>query len=243
MKTLTIIKYVFLLIGAGMLIGTAFLFTSARSFVAHAVHAQGVVVALQPRLDSHHDSNSSTNYSNGSMTWAPLVRFSHNGQVIDFTGSTSSNPPSYHVNQTVPILFDPSNPFGAKIDTFFSVWGGPVILGGLGTVFFLIGALMIVIPRSTARADDRLLHEGVPVDADLQGVDTNTSLTVNGRNPFRITAQWQDPATSRVYVFVSHNIWFDPSKYVTGKNIRVYIAPGNPKRYYVDLSFLPQLAN
>jgi hypothetical protein len=102
---------------------------------------------------------------------------------------------------------------------------------------------MIVIPRSTARADDRLLHEGVPVDADLQGVDTNTSLTVNGRNPFRITAQWQDPATSRVYVFVSHNIWFDPSKYVTGKNIRVYIAPGNPKRYYVDLSFLPQLAN
>jgi hypothetical protein len=146
MKTLTIIKYVFLLIGAGMLIGTAFLFTSARSFVAHAVHAQGVVVALQPRLDSHHDSNSSTNYSNGSRTWAPLVRFSHNGQVIDFTGSTSSNPPSYHVNQTVPILFDPSNPFGAKIDTFFSVWGGPVILGGLGTVFFVL---------SDRRPDDR----------------------------------------------------------------------------------------
>jgi len=231
MKTLTIIKYAFVLIGAGMLIGTVFAFMSARSFAAHAVHAQGVVVALQPR------------HSNGSTTWAPLVRFSHDGQVIDFTSSTSTSPPSYRVNQTVPILFAESNPYGAKIDTFFSVWGGPIILGGLGTVFFLIGALMIVIPRLTARADDRLLHEGVPVEADLQGVELNGSVSMNGRNPFRITAQWQDPATSRMYVFVSHNIWFDPSKYVTGKNIRVYIAPGNPKRYYVDLSFLPQLAN
>jgi len=71
----------------------------------------------------------------------------------------------------------------------------------------------------------------------------NGSVSMNGRSPYRITAQWQDPATSRVYVFVSHDLWFNPSKYVTGKNIRVYIAPGNPKRYYMDVSFLPKLAN
>ena len=242
MKTLTVIKYVFALIGAGMLIGALVAYSHARSFVAHAIHAEGTVVALEPRVDTRHDSNNNT-YTNGSVTWAPRVRFSHDGQAIEFIGSTSSNPPSYHVNETVPILFEESNPYGAKLDTFFSVWIAPLILGLIGAVFFLTGALMIGISRSQARTADRLRHEGVAVDADLQGVNMNTSVSVNGRNPFRITAQWQDPSTSRVYVFVSHNIWFDPSKYVTGKNIRVYIAPGNPKRYYVDLSFLPELAN
>jgi hypothetical protein len=244
MKMLTIIKYVFASMGIGMLIGAAVIWTNTRSFLAHAVRAEGTVVALQPRYSSNTSSSGATpSDSNRSATFAPVIRFKHGDQVIDFTGSTSSNPPSYRVGETVPVLYVESAPFGARIDSFFAVWGGALILGSLGAVFLAIGGLMIVIPKMRAKADDRLVHEGMPVDAALTSVDQNTGVSVNGRNPFRITAQWQDPATSRVYVFVSHNIWFDPSKYITGKNIRVFIARGNPKKYYVDLSFLPQLAN
>jgi hypothetical protein len=244
MKALTLIKYLFVLIGGAMLIGAGFAAANTRSFLAHALRTEGTVVALQPRHSTNgYSTSSTTSSSTRSLTFAPLVRFMHAGQVIDFTASTASNPPAYHIGETVPVLYEDTPPFKARIDSFFSLWGATVIVGGLGTVFLLIGALLIIVPRMNARADDRLRHEGVPVDADLQSVDLNTTVTVNGRNPFRITAQWQDPTTSRVYVFVSRNIWFDPSKYITGKSVRVFIAQGNPKRYYVDLSFLPALAN
>ena len=244
MKTMSVIKYLFVLIGGVMLIGAAFAAANTRSFLAHALRTEGKVVALQPRYStSTSSSNSTTSSSNTSLTFAPLVRFTHAGQVIDFTASTASNPPAYRVGDTVPVLYEDKPPFNGRIDSFFSLWGAATIVGGLGTVFLSVGALLIIVPRMWARADDRLVHEGVAVNADLQSVDKNTAVSVNGRNPFRITAQWQDPATSRVHVFVSRNIWFDPSKYITGKSVRVFIAQGNPKRYYVDLSFLPALAN
>jgi hypothetical protein len=119
MKTLSVIKYLFVLIGGVMLIGAAFAAANTRSFLTHALRTEGKVVALQPRYStSTSSSNSTTSSSTTSLTFAPLVRFSHAGQVIDFTASTAS--------------------------------------------------------------------EGVPVDADLQGVDLNTAISVNGRNPFRI---------------------------------------------------------
>lgn len=239
MKTLIVVKYVFALLGVGLLIGAGFSVAHTRSFLEHAIRTQGTVVALVPR----YSNNSSNNSTNSSPTYAPMVRFSHAGQVIDFTASTSSNPPSYQVGERVGVLYLESAPFQARLDSFFSVWGATVVLVPLGAIFLLIGGLMIIVPRMRARADDRLVHEGVAIDADLQGVDLNTTVTINGRNPYRISAQWQDPATSRVYVFVSRDIWFDPTKFITGKSVRVFIAPNNPKKYYVDLSFLPALAS
>jgi len=66
---------------------------------------------------------------------------------------------------------------------------------------------------------------------------------VSGRHPFRVIAQWQDPSTAKIRVFKSHNLWFDPSRFITQKQIRVFLDRNNPKRYYVDLSFLPKQAN
>jgi hypothetical protein len=244
MKIVTILKWLFAVLGAGMLIGAAVSLVHTRSFLAQASRAQGTVVALQPRHSRHTNTNGTNSSDTGdSVTFAPLVRFSYASQVIDFTSSSSSNPPSYRIGETVRVLFLESNPSSARIDSFFPVWGATVILSSLGSVFFLIGGGMIIVPRMGARADERLLQEGIPVEATFVSVDRNPSVTVNGRNPFRITAQWQDPATLRVYVFVSRNIWFDPTPYVQGKSVKVYIARGNPKKYYVDLSFLPELAS
>ncbi|MDR2174134.1 MAG: hypothetical protein LBE32_08070 [Burkholderiales bacterium] len=76
---------------------------------------------------------------------------------------------------------------------------------------------------------------------DFQSVALNTSLRVNGRHPFHVLTQWQDPITGEIRIFESHNVWFDPTQYCTNQQITVYIEPGDPKKYYVDLSFLPRL--
>jgi len=154
MKVLTVLKWLFAVLGAGMLIGAGVSLVHTRSFLAQAGRTQGTVVALQAR----HSSKTSTNGTNtsdtgDSVTFAPLVRFSHVGQVIDFTGASSSNPPNYRIGETVPVLFLEANPSSARIDSFFPVWGATVILGSLGSVFFLIGGGMIIVPRMWARAD------------------------------------------------------------------------------------------
>ena len=44
------------------------------------------------------------------------------------------------------VLYDEAAPNNASIRGFFSLWGGPVILGGLGGLFSLIGAGMVLGP-------------------------------------------------------------------------------------------------
>jgi Protein of unknown function (DUF3592) len=143
MNTLTVIKYLFVLVGGVMLIGAAFAAANTRSFLAHAIRTEGKVVALQPRHSTNTSSNSSTtSSSSASLTFAPLVRFTHAGQVIDFTASAARNPPAYHVGEVVPVLYEETAPFKARIDSFFSLWGSSIIVGGLGTVFLAIGGLL-----------------------------------------------------------------------------------------------------
>jgi hypothetical protein len=50
-----------------------------------------------------------------------------------------------------------------------------------------------------------------------------------------------DPTSNKVRVFHSENLYFDPTQYVNRKQVTVLLDPENPKRYHMDVSFLPQL--
>jgi hypothetical protein len=225
------IKYIFTLVGIGMLTGAFLLYNSTNSFLKEAVTAEGTVVELV------------RSRSSDSTTYAPVIHFiDGTGETVEFTSSTSSNPPSYSEGEKVEVLYLPSRPQEAKINSFFSLWGAVVIVGGLGGVFFLIGAAIILIPMLQGRRDEYLKQQGTRIETEFQSVELNRSLSVNGRNPFRVLTQWQNPATSEVHVFASNNLWFDPTSYIKSKKITVFIETNNPKKYYVDLSFLPRQA-
>ena len=230
MKILSIIKYLFSLVGLGMLVGAFYLYSNTRAFLETAAKAEGTVTELV------------RSRSNDSTTYRPVVRFSQNGHQFEFTSSSGSNPPGYSRGEKVEVFYNPANPQDAKINSFFSVWGGPVILGGLGGVFFLIGAGIILVNILKSRKDEYLKKYGRRIETNYQSVELNTSYTVNGRNPFRVLTHWQNPVTSEIHIFKSNNLWFDPSDYINKKTITVFIENNNPKKYYVDLSFLPRLA-
>jgi len=231
MRTIAIVKYVFTFAGAGMLLGALFLYQSTRSFLAQATTTIGTVVDLEQSRSSD------------STTYRPVVSFtSQKGEAIRFTSSSGSNPPSYSKGEKVEVFYLPAEPYKAKINGFFSLWGGAVIIGGMGGVFFLIGAGITLVIMLKNRSDEYLKKQGIPIETQFQGVEVNKALSVNGRNPFRITTQWLNPETSEVHVFESGNLWFDPTDHVKNKKIRVFIERNNPKKYYVDVSFLPKLA-
>ena len=233
-KLIGVIKYLFTIVGLGLLIGAFFIYKNNVAFIESAIETDGTVVELV-RVRS---SDSSSYY------YKPVVNFkTENGELTEFISSTGSNPASYSKGEQVKILYLATDPQSAKIKGFFSIWGAAIILGGIGCVFFLVGLTMFLTSMFKNRKVEYLKQHGKPVETIFQSVELNRGLEVNGRNPFRVLTQWQNPTTSEIHIFESNNIWFDPTEYIAEKPITVFIERNNPKSYFVDLSFLPKVAN
>lgn len=228
---LKFIKISFTVVGAVALATALWFYLTTSSFVASAARSEGVVIDLE------------RSRSSDSTTYKPVVRFTAaDGQERTFVTSWSSNPPAYSRGEKVQVLYPGDRPEEARIEGFFSLWGGVVIAGGLGSVFFLIGGGIIAYGLFFAARKRSLQVNGQLILADFKGVERNGSIEINGSHPWRIMCQWQDPATSKVHVFASDNFWFDPTDYVTQKQLNVRIDPKNPKRHWVDTGFLPEMA-
>jgi hypothetical protein len=225
-----------LLIGLLVLAVAGYWANRVQGFVTRAEVASGRVVDLERSYS--HDSN-----GHESVVFHPVVSFQPvSGAERTFRGTTGTNPPAYDVGEVVEVLYDPARPADASIRATFEVWGGPIIVGGLGTVFALIGGGMLLGQRAAARRAEELRLHGTRVQATFQAVELNTSLRVNGSHPWRIACQWLDPTTGMVHLFRSANLWFDPAPYVHQKELTVFVDRRNPKRHLVDVSFLPKLA-
>ncbi len=228
---------IFLVIGLGMLVGAVYNFQSTRTFVAGAELTVGTVVELERRESRDSDGNRS-------VTYYPVVRYPlPAGGEHQFRSSTGSNPPSYRQGQQVEVLYLPNNPYEARINGFFSLWGMPLILSGMGLAFAgLLGGIFYAGVR-WRRIVEQVKTSGKPVLATITGSARNTSLKVNGRSPFRISAQWENPMTGKLHVFHSDNLWFDPAEYLPeDKSVTVFIDADKPSRYWMDTRFLPEVA-
>jgi uncharacterized protein DUF3592 len=237
LKILKIISGVFSTIGVGMLAGSFLIFANTRSFISRAAEAPGKVIELERSR-----SSSSGSYSSSS-TYRPVVEFnSATGKRIEFTSSVGTNPPSHRVGDPVTVLYNPADPQSARIKSFFSLWFGFLIVFALGLVFAAIGLTMIFMRSRGRKRAEWLRQHGRRVKTAFKGVELNQSLRVNGRSPYHIISQSPDPASNTVRVFESENIWFDPSEYIKGETIDVLVDPNDPKKYVMDISFLPKLA-
>lgn len=232
MKTFNTLRVIFTLVGFGMLAGAFFAFQSTSTFRETATAKPGVVTDLIRSRSS--DSNA----------YYPIVRFEYEpGRPMEFQSSSGSNPPGYSRGEEVRVLFAPGEPESARIDGFFSLWGAALIVGSIGGVFFLVGAGMFVVPAIRNGSAEKLRKTGQLVQSRYQGVERNEGLVMNGKSPYQIVCQWQNPVTSDLHVFRSGNLWFDPSSHITSDSIPVYINPTNPRQYWVDTSFLPNMAS
>jgi hypothetical protein len=240
MKVVRLVFTIFAVVGFGLLAGGMYSVWHTRQFLQPAVSAPGVVVENIWR----EERVSSTNPRRRGVSWAyfPRIRFRTNsGQEINFVSNTGASQPSYHVNEQVTVLYDPQQPYNASTSSFASLWLGSIIFLGMGVVFTSPGIGLIVWTRLNSRKNAWLHQNGRRIQAEVKGVELNTSLAVNGANPYRIACQWLDPASNQVYLFHSGNIWYDPTDYLP-KSLEVLVDPNNLHRYTVETSFLPKLA-
>jgi hypothetical protein len=235
MKSMRLFFGIFTVIGLGLLIGGVFAFQHTRRFLATAISVPGVVTE-----NVWQERRSSNNSIHGDFY--PRIRFrTTDGQEISFITNSGSNPPSYHVNERITILYDPQQPYDARIQSFVELWLLPTILCGLGIFFCSFGVVAAIWKVLNARKNAWLQQNGRRIQAEFTCVELNTSLRVNGTSPYRLVCQWLDPATNKMHVFHSANIWFDPTNYIPGKTLDVLLDPENPHRYLVETSFLPDV--
>jgi hypothetical protein len=235
MKLLRIMGMIFVVVGVLLLAGGFLSCRHTQHFIANSSIASGEVVDLVFQISSDSDSRSSD-----AGTYHPVIRFETQGhEVVEFRSNTGSNPPSYRKGAAVTVRYDPNDPYTARVDSFASLWLLAIVPGGLGLVFATAGGVMMGIALRHASMLKQLEVIGSDIITEFQSVSLDRSVAVNHRHPYRVFSQWHDPAQNKVFTFKSKAIWFNPEKYIQGKDIRVRIDPNNPRRYVMDTSFLP----
>lgn len=126
----------------------------SQRFAAKATAANGVVVGVAEVVQQERRGSSDNPYYVDVTYFHPVVRFvTADEQVVEFQADEGSkNPSAYQVEDSIRILYDPVNPRDARLDTWFSRWGGSVILLLIGLVLIVLGAVDYWLLRPRARA-------------------------------------------------------------------------------------------
>lgn len=233
MKSLSILTVVLSVIGVACLLGALFFVNKTKNYINTAQSVPGVVTDLIPRSSRE-----------GGYTYVPKFEFiAENGQKYVIDDGPSANPPAYSRGEQIIVLYQTGQEQEARIKGFFSLWFGALFLGIFGSVFAVIGFSMMFFSVRKNRKNEHLKINGQPLMTQLQGVERNRNIKVNNKYPWQIVCQWQNPRDKKLHVFKSDYIWFDPTDYIQDKTITVLVDRENYKKYYVDISFLPELAD
>lgn len=130
----------------GLLVGAVISFQNQSEFLATAHLTDGQVIDFKESYDSE----------NHSYTYSPIIRFSVQGQSIQFTDNMGSSHPSEQVGDTVPVLYNPMDYNNAQMDKGVLNWVLPSILGLMG-IFFSFGTYQMFKARKKYQAQKNQL--------------------------------------------------------------------------------------
>jgi len=224
---------------AGMMVGAIFFFvgaiftTIAIIFYEHnskieKVETTGTITRIG---DYHH------RYDDEDETPDVYVEYVVDGEIREARLNYYSS--TMHEGDSIVIYYEKGDPY--KISSRESDMIFTYIFGGMGILYVILGGSFLIVVLVKTRKQKKLKETGEFVQADFVRVELNTTLTVNGKNPYRIVCEWFDPYNNIKKELKSENIFTDPQPIITSLGItkfNVYIDPKNTKNYYMDISEL-----
>lgn len=132
---------------AGLVMGSlvGYFYYMEVAFEKIAVKTDGVVTDLV-RQRSTNTLSSSSKFRHSSSTFRAVVAFKDSsGRSREYVDSAGSNPPRYEIGDTVQILYDPQRPSRAAIDDTMGRFGLIIIVGGLASIFTLLGGILLAL--------------------------------------------------------------------------------------------------
>jgi hypothetical protein len=87
------------------------------------------------------------------------------------------------------------------------------------------------VPGWLRRKRERIIAEGISAQAKVVDIFIDRSLRVNGRSPWVIVAEFQDPITGETIQCKSHYLWKSPDgQYSVGGSVTVFYLPDRPQK-------------
>jgi hypothetical protein len=169
----------------------------------------------------------------------PVVSFEVDGRRLEIKGQIGSKPAAHAVKDTVIVFYQPDDPEHALIGTFRELYLLATILGGVGALLLGIGGGFLWVPGWLRRKRERIIAEGISAQAKVVAIFIDRSLRVNGRSPWVIEAEFQDPITGETIRCKSHYLWESPDgQYRVGGPVTVFYLPDRPKKCAFQLDKL-----
>ena len=124
-KTGRVVGLLFIVVGSLMALAGALWLIHTAWFVVHAAKAPGTVIAMDESDDSDHGT-----------IYYPRFTFSDASGIIHTQRSSfGSSNFSFEVGEKVTILYEAATPKHSSIDSFQTVWLGPLFVAVFGLLF------------------------------------------------------------------------------------------------------------
>lgn len=191
------------------------------------IDTKGVIT----EISSYRNSNGNRNHD---------VYISYNIDGKEYESRLNSYSSDFYEGKEIDIYYDKDNPnkIGVKsLDLIFLIF--PVI----GLIFLVIGGTGILVKLNKKKLEKKLKENGELIYANYIETVLNTAYTVNGRHPYNIICEWNNPEDDKKYILKSKNIWVNPENILEEKNIKtlpVYISLKNKKQYFIDIDSLTE---
>ena len=130
-----LIGLIFAFIGLIFCVIALLMYIDTLNSLRGTIAAQGRIVSCEMKRVTNSDKSVS-------YQCRPTVHFTTtSGEDVDFVSSMSSN--TFHEGDEVPVQYHPDHPRNALISSFMGLWFLPLIFGGLGSLFVIIGILLL----------------------------------------------------------------------------------------------------
>lgn len=147
---------------------------------------------------------------------------------------------SFYKGKEIDIYYEKDNPNKIGVKSLDLVF---LIFPGIGLIFLIIGGTGILVKINKKKLEKRLKENGKLIYSDYVETVLNTSYRVNGKCPYNIVCEWNNPLDSKKYIFKSKNIWINPENIIEEKNIKqfpIYIDNNDKNKYIIDIDILTE---
>lgn len=154
-----VVMIAMVVMGIGFVLGSGFFLWRTNAWHATSATTSGTVIGQAIGISSGQRPASgvaprgtSGGMSGGSRrsTRAEVVEFNTpDGTRHEFRSRIGSSDP-FAVGATVPVRYNPADPTDATIDTWFRLWGFPLIFLGAGLIEIVVGIGFLAVARRVA---------------------------------------------------------------------------------------------
>lgn len=214
---------IFAAVGILLLLGAAILAVSSNRFGQAAERVTGVITDIDTYRNSDNDIKHSV-----------LVSYTVRGKEYrDVRLNEYSS--SMYEGAEIELLYDPDEP--GKVRTSSMAYFPSMILGIIGTVFALVGIIPCIIILRKRKQDKKLLAAGHVLHAQVESIDLNRNISMNGTHPYIVYCTYKDAYSGTLYRFKSGSIWTNPESVLPrGAMIDVYVDEKDYSKYYVAVN-------